>query len=53
MGAMLSHIDCKVHHFHLLSEITDHNSYGNEISTIDGFIKSINGNNINKKTIAR
>ena len=52
MGAMLSHIDCKVHHFHLLSEITDHNSYGNEISIIDGFIKSINGNNFPKKTTA-
>ena len=46
---MFSHIDDEGHHFQLLSEISDHNSYGNTILVSDGLFKSINGNNLPKK----
>ena len=47
---MLSHIDDEDNHFQILSEITDHKSDGNDISISDGFINSINGKNVPKKT---
>ena len=52
VGNMFSHIDYEGNQFHILIEITDHNSDGNLISISDGFINSINGNNLPKKTTA-
>ena len=52
MGDVFSQIDDKGHHFQILIEITGHKSYDNAISTSDGLIKSINGNNVPNKTTA-
>lgn len=46
---MFSQIDNEGHQFQLLSKITDQRSDGNKIFISDGFIKSINGNNLHKK----
>ena len=52
VGAMLSYADDKDHHLQLLRKITDHKSYVDATSISDGFIKSINFNNVPKKTTA-
>ena len=49
-GEILSYVDDKDQHLQLLSKITDHKSYVNATSISDGFIKSINFNNVPKKT---
>ena len=49
-GSMLSNIDDEGRNFQLLSDMTDHKSDGNVISISDGFIKSINGNNLPNNT---
>ena len=50
-GAMFSQIYDKGHHFQLLRKIIDHKSNDNTILISDGFIKSINGNNVPNNTI--
>ena len=47
---MFSQIGDKVHNFQLLSKITDHKSDRTVIYISDGFIKSINENNVPNKT---
>ena len=51
-GAMLSYVDEKYHHLQILRNISDHKSYGNVISISDGFIKSINVNDVPKNTMS-
>ena len=46
---MFSHIDDEDHQFHILGKITDQNSDQTAILISDGFIKSINRNNLHKK----
>ena len=50
LEAMFSHIDAEIHYFHPLRDITDYKSNGDSISISEGFIKSINGNNVPNNT---
>ena len=49
---MFSQIDDELHHFQILSKITNHKSDGNKIAISDGFIQSNNGNNLPMYTTA-
>ena len=36
---MLSQVDSEVHHYQVLTEVTDHNKYDSAIDKVDGFIR--------------
>ena len=41
---MISQVKSEVHHYQLLTEVTDHKKYCIALTKVDGFIKSSNGN---------
>ena len=49
---MLSQVDSEVHHYQVLTELTDHKKDDSAIAKVDGFIKS-NSGNLQRKRITR
>ena len=41
---MMSQVDSEVHHYQVLTELTDHKKDDSAIAKVDGFIKSNSGN---------
>ena len=47
---MMSQVDSEVHHYQVLTEVTDHKKDDSAISKVEGFIKSSIGNLHRKMT---